>query len=294
MATVVSTINLKGGVGKTQTTVALGEFLVSEKQKKVLVVDLDPQTNATFSLMSEEIWLEKDLKGETMAQVFQDALSRTRLFNLEKAIVKKVSNVGGGLDNLHLLPSSLQLISLQDQLGLLPYSLFSSSNQIRVLEKAIAPVLSEYDFILIDCPPNLGLITLNGLYFSDYYLIPCIPDVRSTYGINQIINRMNKYQEEKKLKIKPLGIVISMFQTNNKLHKATIQELKSKASLPDDNPFWLPPVFETPISLSSSSSQGADFSLSFKTLKQKYGYGAHFEEYENLTKEFLRYVGEKN
>lgn len=290
MAKVISIINLKGGVGKTQMTVALAEFLALQHTKKVLVIDLDPQTNATLSLVGEEIWLEKDQKGETLFQLFQDSLKRTFRFELTKAIIKKVSNIDGGIDNLHLLPSSLEMIKIQDELALMPSGLFSAANQFTILQKAITPILGQYDLILIDCPASLGIITLNGLYLSDYYLIPCIPDVRSTYSLPYIINRMDELKRTVHLKVNPLGIVISMYRSQNKLHNSMINQLRERSKLPRPAERWIPPLFSALISFSVKSGEAAEFNPQIKTLKQKYGYGAAFEEYQGLALEFLTRV----
>jgi len=102
MATVISTINLKGGVGKTQMTVALAEFLALEFNKKTLLIDLDPQTNATVAFMDEREWLKKDKNGETLLQLFKGKLEKTSKFDINKAIVHRASNVGGGIPNLDL------------------------------------------------------------------------------------------------------------------------------------------------------------------------------------------------
>src|SRR5271169_5507375 len=94
MAHVFSTINLKGGVGKTTTTVALAETFSAEERKKVLVIDLDPQTNATVMLIGEERWRELNDKGRTLAQLFKDALHpEEKNFDLSKTLQKRVSDV---------------------------------------------------------------------------------------------------------------------------------------------------------------------------------------------------------
>ena len=196
MAIVVSTINLKGGVGKTQMTIALAEFLAWEHGKRVLLIDLDPQTNATVSLMDENRWLQQDQNGETLLQLFKDKLDRTSRFDVRKVIVKQVSNVGGGIPSLHLLPSGLGLIEVQDALPLISAGRFFVTSPVTILKEAIQEVMNDYDFVLIDCPPNLGIITLNGILISHYFLIPCIPDILSTYGIPQIINRIDTFKQE--------------------------------------------------------------------------------------------------
>ncbi|MBE0427816.1 MAG: AAA family ATPase [Nitrospirae bacterium] len=290
MGKIISTINLKGGVGKTQMTVALAEFLAMQHRQKVLLIDLDPQTNATVSLMDEKAWFKKDQKGETLLQLFKDKLEKTSVFDINKAIVKRVSNVGGGITNLDLLPSSLGLIDIQDSLPLIPAGRFYVTSPVTILKEAISSVLDHYAFVLIDCPPNLGIITLNGIYISDYYLIPCIPDILSTYGIPQILGRIDNFKKETKSSIEPMGIVISMFRAQSRLHKSMVPELKNRASLPESDKKWVPRIFDTIIPLTVRTADAAEFSAGVNTLKQKYGYGTVFNDYENLTNELLRYV----
>jgi len=285
MTKVISTINLKGGVGKTQMTVALAEFLAMEHNKRVLLIDLDPQTNATVSLMDENVWLKKDQSGETLLQLFKDKLEKTSRFNISQAIVRAASNVGGGIRNLDLLPSSLGLIEIQDSLPLIAAGRFYATTPVTILRDVISGVLDQYDFVLIDCPPNLGIITLNGIYISDYYLIPCIPDILSTYGIPQIIGRVDKFKEETNVKIKPLGIVISMYRAQSRLHDTTIRDLRVRASRGE-----YPRIFDTVIHLTVKAAESADFTAGVSTLRQKYGYGTAFEHYQQLTNELLSYV----
>src|SRR2546423_3456364 len=118
---VLSFINLKGGVGKTTTAVGVAEILAQEKQKKVLVIDLDPQTNATVTLIKEEKWAEMDKSGRTIAQLFLDRLngSSAPIFDVEQAIARQVSTINDGIAKLDLLPSSIRLISIQDRLPVL-------------------------------------------------------------------------------------------------------------------------------------------------------------------------------
>ena len=125
MAHVISIINLKGGVGKTTTTVALAEAFWAEMRKKVLVIDLDPQTNATITLIPERKWQELNQGGRTLAQLFKDALieePNDKKFDLDSALQKGVSDVGywHAPYSLDLLPSSLDLIDVQDRLASMP------------------------------------------------------------------------------------------------------------------------------------------------------------------------------
>lgn len=287
MAVVISVINLKGGVGKTSITVALGEFLALEFGRRVLVIDLDPQTNATICLIDESEWVRRNLRGQTVAQVFNDRRHNYHIFSAEEAIIKGVSNIGGGIPNLHLLSSSLDLIDLQDHMINLPAKDVFSGNPVEILGEAVAEVLVNYDVVLIDCPPNLGLITQNGLIFSDYYLIPVLPDVLSTYGIPQIISRVQRFEKDNRVRVPPLGIVITKFRTQSSIHRRTVTALRSQSER------GYPRVFDTIIAENNQVAAAMDITNRYRTLKQKYGYTAEgaYTQYRNLTEELLRYVG---
>ncbi|MBE9236638.1 AAA family ATPase [Anabaena aphanizomenioides LEGE 00250] len=204
-AKVVSLINLKGGVAKTTTTVQLAECLASQFGKNVLVIDLDPQTNATIALIGEDKWDELDRKKQTVFQMFQDKLCDTSYFQVQQAIQKGVSNLN--LKTLSLLPSSIQLIDIQDKLKDIAEK--TEIFPVEVLKHFIKPYLNNYDYVLIDCPPNLGNITKNGIEISDYFLIPTIPDKLSIYGVPQIIKSIHTFAGIRHLNIKCLGLVIT-------------------------------------------------------------------------------------
>lgn len=210
MAVVVSVINLKGGVGKTTVTVGLAEFLAVNKRLKILVIDLDPQTNSSVALIGETEWEKRNLERQTLYQLFHDHLDDTSYFNLEKAIVRTSSKLNGGLENLHLLPSSLDLVRIQDKLGSIWQTAFI--RPVDVLKQAIGNVVDQYDVVLIDCPPNLGLVTKNGLAISDGYLIPTIPDHLSTYGIPQIVQTVANLNQKFGTNVQPLGILFTMYR----------------------------------------------------------------------------------
>lgn len=215
MVAIISTINLKGGVGKTTTAVALAEAFASEERRRVLVIDLDPQTNATVMLIGEDRWKEVNDEDQTLARLFKDGLEPdSKRFDVHKALQKDVGgtrrarstgrNERGRVD---LLPSSIDLIDVQDRLASIPPGRFYANQPIDLLRRAVESILSDYDNVLIDCPPNLGIITLNGLRISTGYIIPTIPDVLSTYGIPQIVSRVSAFSEEVGEEITPLGTV---------------------------------------------------------------------------------------
>ena len=266
MTHIISVINFKGGVGKTTTTVALAETFSAETGKTVLVIDLDPQTNSTLMLIGEDRWFDLNAKGHTLATLFKDALDPgNKRFDLGAALQKHVSDVDAAR-TVDLLPSSLDLIDVQDRLAGVPSGKYYAVNPVDLLLRAVKSVLDNYDLILIDCPPNLGIITLNGLRISDGYIIPTIPDHLSTYGIPQILTRVKEFGRAIDEAIEPLGIVVTKYQANSTVHNNTLRQLKR-----DDD---LPKVYEQVIKQSNTISAAAEFTTSKRTLRQKYGAGA--------------------
>jgi chromosome partitioning protein len=281
----ISIINLKGGVGKTTLSVALAEFLAEGFGKKVLAVDIDPQTNLTVSLIPEADWAQRNASGQTLCQLFKDKLDNTNVFNLDNAIAKGVSNLHGGIRNLHLLPSSIDFVQIQDRLVNIGAGTQYTVAPATVLQSAVGPRLNDYDFILIDCPPNLGIVTLNALNISDYFLIPVIPDLLSTYGIPQILTRVSEFGRNSARNIQPLGIVISLYREQVPLHRSRLGELQTKAAAGN-----LPRVFQSVIPNMAAAAAAVDVTTSPNTLRQKYGYGRSHDVYRAVTEELLRYA----
>lgn len=283
MGHVVATINLKGGVGKTTTTAALAEFLSAEFGKKVLVIDLDPQTNLTTVLIGEPKWKELNDNGFTLVTLFRDALRGEHdaaEFDLSKTLQKRVSPVSA-VRSVDLLPSSLDLIDVQDRLATMPSGRFYSDNPTDLLRRAVKDILPKYDYVLVDCPPNLGIVTLNGLRISDGYIIPTIPDVLSTYGIPQIQTRVRAFADNIGEDIEEYGIIVSKFRAASTIHKNTVQRM-----LDDDD---LPVVFEQMIPEANQIAASAEHQ-SYSTLRQKYGYQGQFDAYRALTEEFVETI----
>ncbi|MEU7890955.1 ParA family protein [Microbispora bryophytorum] len=286
MAHVIATINLKGGVGKTTTTVALAEFLSSEFGKKVLVIDLDPQTNLTTVLIGEERWEKLNDAGYTLHTLFHDALraeGEPALFDLDKTLQRGVSPVRE-VRSVDLLPSSLDLIDVQDRLASMSSGRFYSNNPTDLLWRAVKRTLDDYDYVLVDCPPNLGIVTLNGLRIADGYIIPTIPDVLSTYGIPQIQGRVRAFADDLQEPITEVGIVVTKYRNQSTLHNNTIRRLRG-----DDS---LPPVFDTVIPEANSIAASAEHAGT-STLRQKYGYAGQFDVFRDLAREFIQQVDEE-
>lgn len=195
VARVIATINLKGGVGKTTTTAALAEFMAAEFGQRVLLIDLDPQTNLTTMMIGEERWQELNQLDRTLATLFRGAVDPDApAFDIEKALQRDVSPVRA-VENVDLLASSLDLMDIQEGLSHQQYADPKSTRPLQVLLHAITPIADRYDYILVDCPPNLGMLTQNGLRLANGYLIPTIPDILSTYGIPQLQTRVRAFAE---------------------------------------------------------------------------------------------------
>ncbi len=263
MAHIISTINLKGGVAKTTTSVALAEVYSAVMGKKVLVIDLDPQTNATIMLLGEDKWIDLNKKGHTLAQLFKDAMTPdVKKFDLAATLQKRVSDVQEAR-SIDLLPSSLDLIDVQDQLASAPSGKFYAVNPVELLWRAVKPKLDDYDIVIVDCPPNLGIVTLNGLRISNGYIIPTIPDHLSTYGIPQIVTRIEEFATAIGEEIEPLGIVITKYQANSTVHNTVLGNLRKDPKVPD--------VYGTTIKQTNTASAAAEYTASKRTLRQKYG-----------------------
>ncbi len=217
--------------------------------------------------------------------MFRDYLYDMRIFSPGEAIVHSVSNIGGGIENLDLLPSSLDLIDIQDELIKIPSRGIFSRRPIGILGETLCEEINCYDIVLVDCPPNLGLITQNGLMLSQYYLIPVIPDVLSTYGIPQIVTRINRLKAETGVQVEPLGLVINNYRIKNSLHPNQVRLLQLDAERTGYNR-----VFSTIIPQNARAANAMDYSLTVKSLREKYDNGGPYKRYQQLTEEVLSIV----
>jgi chromosome partitioning protein len=294
-AKVISFINLKGGVAKTTTTVGLAQVLDAVFGKKTLVIDLDPQTNATAMLIGEENWFELNRKGFTIRTLFEDAMSGARNFNLSETLQKSVGAVEE-VKKVDLLPSSLQLLDIQDHLATMRPEPGQPAGPAKVLREGIKGILDDYDYALIDCPPSLGFITLNGLFISRGYVIPVIPDVLSTFGIPQIVARISKFSAVAGKEIKPLGIVATKVRGQAAIHKRTMEDMRKKTGRPMDEtgaglPF--PFVFAACFPESARMAEAAEYQK-INTVRQKWGYqqDGQYDAFVRFAEEFLIRCGE--
>jgi chromosome partitioning protein len=291
---VLSFINLKGGVGKTTTAVAVAEMLASEQRKHVLLIDLDPQTNATVALIAEDRWVQLDKEGRTIAQLFADRLNpgTAPKFDIEQAIARRVSTIDGGISRLDLLPSSIQLIDLQDKIPMIALSGNFTTSPLDILRSALQPVIDRYDYVIIDCPPSLGTVTKNGLRISTGYIVPTIPDVLSTWGIYQIVENVDRFARDIERSIPALGIIATKVQTNN-LHSRIIEDLKARrlGGFGDAGKLAQPPLFQNTVPQTVVVARGADVDADVRTFKGKYG--TAYYPLKGLTEEIIQVCEKK-
>nr|WP_296776120.1 AAA family ATPase [Rhodococcus sp. (in: high G+C Gram-positive bacteria)] len=297
MATVIATINLKGGVGKSTTTAALAEFMSAEFGYRVLLVDLDPQTNLTTMMIGERRWQEVNDRGLTLDALFASALDVDRPeFDVEKAVQRGASALES-VRSVDLIASSLDLMETQEEMNAWQYEVPGSLEPLLVLRAALAGLGASYDFIVLDCPPNLGIVTANGLMMADAYVVPAIPDILSTYGIPQLQRRVQRFTQRTGHELTPLGLIITKYRSSSTLHRATIERLQravfeyeslpagerdARPRPPNVIPHWIPE--------SNQIAQAAEF-LDFGTLRQKYGTHGQFEALRNVTEHVVQNVG---
>ncbi|WP_016694213.1 ParA family protein [Rhodococcus rhodochrous] len=278
MARVIATINLKGGVGKTTTTAALGEFMAAEFGQRVLMIDLDPQTNLTTMMVGEERWEELNDLGLTLARLFDKAITPDAdAFDIEKAVQKNVSPVRAVRD-LDLLASSLDLMDIQEGLTHQQYADPGSHRPVEVLLSAVRPIADRYDYILIDCPPNLGILTLNGLRLADGYLIPTIPDILSTYGIPPLQTKIQEFAKRTGHSVREIGLVITKYRSASNLHRTIIEQLQRDPRIANVVPAWVPEA--------NQIAASAEF-VPYGTLKRKYGNTGQYDALRILTETIM-------
>jgi len=191
MGKVISIINLKGGVGKTTLAVCLGEFLGITFRERTLLIDMDHQTNLTYAMVPPKTAKACAAGRKTIFHMFESALSGNQ-WSLRDSIVTDCSNIDGS-SFLHLVVS-LPDVGHLDEMILAAYenkNRFASDPRC-ILRNRIRDegLMEAYDYILIDCPPSLGLPTINALLASDYFVVPVVPEFLSLQGLDLIMKRV--------------------------------------------------------------------------------------------------------
>ena len=203
MATVFAFINYKGGVAKTTSAYHIGCWLAGAKEKRVLLIDIDPQTNLTFLCASVEDWQRRKDRVGTILHMYKRHVDRKPL-DTKKYIWREPIRLRDGRRHprVHLIPCDIDLIGEDVATGSI-VGVHPSMAELKekaavvlrdrqFLSRAVEEVGSEYDYIIIDCPPNLYLMTQNALLASDYYIVTAIPDHLSTIGLNTLHRKVRE------------------------------------------------------------------------------------------------------
>jgi len=200
MGKIITIVNQKGGVGKTTTAVNLAAYL-NKYGKSVLLIDLDPQANATSGVGVNHRELEKG--------VYEALIQR---IPLREILVETKSR------NFHVAPATQELAGARVEL------VDALEREFRLAE-ALVELRQEYDFIIIDCPPSLDLLTVNGLVASDEVLIPLQSEYFALEGLGQLLGTIDLVQQHLKPELKVMGAVVTMFDKRNKLSQQVTDEL---------------------------------------------------------------------
>lgn len=198
MSKVISVFNQKGGIGKSTTTVNLGSALAVEG-KKVLLLDMDPQANTTVSV---------GINDEELELTVYDLLKEKRI---SKDLILKVVQ-STSYNNLDVLPSDITLSDAE-------ISLSNSMSRETILSRVLEKIKDDYDYIIIDCPPSLGLLSINSLVASDGVLIPVATSFFSIKGIKHLFNTITLVQENLKPELQVIGVLITMFDKRKNIAK---------------------------------------------------------------------------
>ncbi|MFJ5718104.1 ParA family protein [Neobacillus sp. NPDC093127] len=243
MGKILAIANQKGGVGKTTTSVNLGACL-AYIGKRVLLVDTDPQGNATSG-----IGIEKAEVEQCIYDVLVDDVEA-------KAVIKPTS-----VENLYAIPATIQLAGAE--IELVP----TISREVR-LKRALGEVKDQFDYIIIDCPPSLGLLTINALTASDAVLIPVQCEYYALEGLSQLLNTVRLVQKHLNQDLKIEGVLLTMLDARTNLGIQVIEEVKKyfqdkvyKTIIPRNVRLSEAPSHGEPIITYDSRSRGAEVYL---------------------------------
>jgi len=257
MSKIISIVNQKGGVGKTTTAVNLAAAL-SEAGKFVLLIDLDPQGNATSGLGIKPDELQHGLYSVLMG------LARGH------DVVLNTAHAG-----LRVMPATADLAGANVEL-------VNMEGRESKLSEIVSELRHAYDYIVIDCPPSLGILTLNGLVAAEHILIPVQAEYYALEGLGQLLKTIELVKGQIKPNLEILGAVITMFDGRNRLSGEILQELYK---------FFPDKIFRSVIPRTVRLAEAPSFGKSVLHYEPN---GKAAKAYERLAKELLSFFGEKN
>lgn len=241
MGRIISIANQKGGVGKTTTSVSLCAAL-AEKGKKVLAIDADPQGNTTSGF-----GIEKENLEYTLYDLLIDNA------NIDDIIVKTEF-----FDNLFLIPTNINLSGAEIEL-------INLHKREYILKNKLDKIKNEYDFIIIDCPPSLSMLTINALSASDSVIVPLQCEYYALEGLTQLIHTINLVKKKMNKNLKMEGVVFTMYDSRVNLSSQVVEEVKKyldkdvyKSIIPRNVRLSEAPSHGMPINVYDKRSKGAE------------------------------------
>ncbi|MCQ2483016.1 MAG: ParA family protein [Clostridia bacterium] len=250
MTSIISVVNQKGGVGKTTTVISLAAYL-GKKKKKVLVIDMDPQSNSTSSMGIDETKLEQSI---------YDVLIDDK--PIDEVIVKT------NTQNVDICPTDINLAGAEIEL-------VSQISREQILKTALSTVKDRYDYIIIDCPPTLGLLTINALTASTDIIIPILGDYLSLKGLSLLNDTINLVKKKLNPEISLLGVLLNMYDGRTQLARQVKEEVVK---------YYGDKVFKTEIPRNVRLSEAPSYGQTISDYDKKSKGGL---AYEKLAKEVM-------